>query len=189
MSTPKYLAWIDLETTGSDRVEDPIIEFAMIVTNPSAPFDEVTRLQSVVRPEGQQWSHRMNATVLEMHVSNGLLADVFGNSATPLAKVDSLAAECLHGLAKPHEFLIAGSGVSHFDRGFIAEQMPKLNRFLAYAAIDVGVLRRTLAAIGLTVERETPEKTHRAMDDIEDHLTELRHYATILRVPELSAVS
>lgn len=178
MADPKYLAWIDLETTGSDESQDPIIEFAMIVTGPEAPFEQMRCMDRVIRPDGQKWSHRLNPTVLEMHVTNGLLADVFGDAAVTIGEADSAAAECLHSVGKPHHFLIAGSGVAHFDRRFIAAQMPKLDRFLQYAALDVGVLRRTLKAAGVTVpDRERGDKTHRALEDINDHLLELRHFA------------
>lgn len=178
MADPKYLAWIDLETTGSDESQDPIIEFAMIVTEPVAPFEQVRCMDRVVRPDGQKWSHRLNPTVLEMHVSNGLLADVFSGEAVTIGEADSAATGCLHSLGKPHDFLIAGSGVAHFDRRFIAAQMPKLDRFLQYAALDVGVLRRTLKAAQVTVpDREHGDKTHRALEDITDHIYEMRHFA------------
>ena len=186
---PPKLVWIDLETTGSDERQDPIIEFAMVVTEGFAPFVELARYSRVVAPEGDGWSHRFSPKVLEMHVTNGLLGEIFGEfeGASPIAYVEEAAVEIVSKYGDRHDFVLAGSGVAHFDRRFIAAQMPKLDKWLRYYTIDVGVFRRTLVAMGhgfLVDEiRELPDfaladaKTHRAMDDIEGHLAELRHYA------------
>lgn len=68
--------------------------------------------------------------------------------------------------------------VGHFDRRFVAEHFPLVDKQLAYFAIDVGVMRRFFQYTGTTwvVPELNDAKTHRAMDDLELHLAEARHY-------------
>ena len=73
---------------------------------------------------------------------------------------------------------LAGSGVSHFDRRFIRRYWPSLDRKLAYAMFDVGVVRRFLREWGLGLlppeyaETRAPTIGHRALSDAEDHRQE-----------------
>jgi oligoribonuclease len=182
---PTRLLWIDLETTGSDERQDPILEIGAILTEWDAPYDELGSQQMTVRPKGE-WAGRMDHVVTRMHTVNGLLAEVFREDPSgaedymTIDEADRIVVEWLasHGL-RPHEVVIAGSGVGHFDRRFIAAQMPKLDKWLRYYVVDVGAIRRFIETTGRTdllYERPT-NKAHRAMDDIVDHLTECRHYA------------
>lgn len=176
------LAWIDLETTGTDESCDPIIEFAMVITEGHAPFEQLDATASIVEPPESGWS--MGPAVVKMHATNGLLRDCFGSKARSLAEVESTSIEVLAEHGKPHDFVLAGSGVGHFDRRFIAAQMPKLDRWFRYYAMDVGVLRRALWSFGMedvVSVRVAGEKTHRALEDINDHIDEMRHYATVLQ--------
>ena len=190
-----YLAWIDLETTGVDAHQDPLLEIGLIVTESLAPFSPLTKRQIVVRPEGDSWTHRFSPKVLEMHLTNGLLADVFAEGC-PIGEADEELAAILSDIGKPHDFVLAGSGVAHFDRRFIDAQLPRLSKMLRYYTVDVGILRRSLAAINLSSVVKAAEpvgnfgatKAHRGLDDIEGHLGEMRFYAerlAIAAVPSL----
>lgn len=182
MSDHKYLAWIDLETTGTDVQKDYILEFAMVVTTASHPFEEMGALKLPVRPTDPAWSHRMDEFVLEMHTNNDLLIEVFRTVSTPvhLAEVEDRAIEILKAVGVKHDFAIAGSGVAAFDRHVIRHQMPKLDKWLRYYSIDVGVLRRTLLACGVKDAYESPTSNHRAYEDVRDALARARHYGEFL---------
>ena len=195
-TTTPLLAWVDLETVGLDAHHDPILEVGVIVTAGHTPFTELAEAEFVIRPEGNDWTHRMNPKVLEMHTGNGLLANVFA-SGVPITEVEQALIGMLDTVGSKHDFVLAGSGVAHFDRRFIDAQMPALSKWLRYYTVDVGVLRRSLAAIGLgAVVDEAAEvgklggrKEHRAFGDIESHLAEMRFYADRLAsvaVPSLS---
>lgn len=181
-----FLAWIDLETTGVDANADPILEIGLVVTKASAPFEQLASRSIIIRPPGDSWTHRFNPVVLEMHVRNGLLADVFDGGASMAEAVEDLC-DVFDGIGKPHDFVLAGSGVAHFDRRFIDAQMPALSKWLRYYTVDVGVLRRSLVAIGLgSVVDEAAAvagasfgdtKPHRGFADIVLHLDEMRFYA------------
>lgn len=180
-----YLCWIDLETTGLDPHADPILEVGAIITEATAPYPAMDSLSCVVLPDGPSWSHRFPPRVLQMHTENGLLADVF-DGGIPIGDVERDLVGILGNFGSRHDFVLAGSGVAHFDRAFIAAQMPTLDKWLRYGTLDVGVLRRTLESFvgveallaqGLEVGTVGSDKAHRGLADIESHLAELRFYA------------
>lgn len=188
------LFWCDLETTGTDEKLDPILEVAWIITERFAPWAELSHGSLVVDPNCVglvDWRDRMNDYVLGMHTDNGLLADI---EAGPMFSIhdaqDAIISQLsLHGSKK--DFLLAGSGVSHFDHRMIAAQMPRVEKWLQYPNHDVGNIRRALemlkggpqfadAVYGSNIAT-TGGVQHRAMDDIRDHLNEWRVYAEFLQ--------
>lgn len=52
------------------------------------------------------------------------------------AKADIIG--LFQSLGNKHDFILCGSGVSHFDRRFLAEHMPRLTKWFRYYSIDVG---------------------------------------------------
>jgi len=189
MNKSKMLAWMDLETTGLDEHHDPILEVGMILTDRDWPFAELATYQAVVQPDDSQWATRLGDHVTKMHTDNGLLAEV--PSGSPIVKVESeMIATLAEAGARKGTVMLAGSGVGHFDRRFIAAQMPTLSRWLTFPSLDVGVLRRAfcfvgredLSAAGTTYEGDAFDaKPHRALADVADHLAEFRCYANLIR--------
>lgn len=198
MPDAPFLAWIDLETTGLDPHDDPILEIGLIVTEAAAPFEQLLAWDIVVKPTRSDWTHRLSPKVLEMHTNNGLIEAVFDHGRGLHVVEQDLMLE-LSKIGGPNDFVLAGSGVAHFDRAFIAAQMPGLSRWLRYYTVDVGVLRRALTAIGLgsivadgePIGKYAMTKEHRGFADIEAHLAEMRFYAQRLgmaAVPPLGLV-
>jgi oligoribonuclease (3'-5' exoribonuclease) len=185
-----YLLWLDLETAGSNVVAgDPILEVATILTD--RDLEVLGTFEAVVWPE--QWdrddrdTRRLPTTidqfVVKMHNENGLWNDC-ARDGRPLHVVESeLILRLSMNRGNSGKFVLAGSGVSHFDRRFIDYQMPRLAKWLRYYSIDVGVLRRSLELIGCSdlIPPMNEQKTHRAMDDVKLHLDEMQHYKKELR--------
>jgi oligoribonuclease len=194
------LLWVDLETTGLDEQADWILEVGAVVTEAVPPFDEVATFSALVKPATPHWKDRMGARVVEMHARSGLLADVEAKATASIAEVDRALVEVLKGTgAKKHDFMLAGSGVAHFDSRFIARQMPETAAWIRYPVLDVGVLRRALIFAGrgdLTAAGTTyagdafADKPHRGLADVMDHLAEFRRYAHLFTLlPETRAAS
>lgn len=188
MPRATHLLWIDLEATGA-TVHDPILEVGALITTTERPWAELASLTAVVRPEGEGWRAKMAETpvVVEMHTANGLISEVPEGEAIGTVEGDLIAMCASFG--RKHDYLLAGSGVAHFDRKMIDAQMPALSKWLQYPALDVGHLRRALGFVdrkdlvraGSTFENIAPgEKPHRALADIRDHLAEWRLYADML---------
>ena len=182
-----HLLWTDLETTGTDEVFDPIIEIGWVLTDYHA--DEVINGGSrlVYSPHtGERLA--INDFVRRMHEENGL-TEALGD-VDPADNAASVAVDLVNILRSldvvPHKIVIAGSGVAHFDRRFIHTQMPALDKFLAYPAFDVGILRRMLGPLDLqwVYDQVSPlrpqTKAHRAYDDALDHLREFQQYRTVI---------
>lgn len=171
------LLWLDLETTGSDESKDSIIEVGCILTTHDLmPLGEFT---AVVAPEAEGYGRMMlNATVRKMHDGNGLLWELSeGHGRRPHEVTKDLLAWLVGCGAKEGHTVLAGSGVGHFDRRFIARFMPQLDPFLRYWVIDIGVIRRAHEMwVGTTVSSANDGKTHRALDDIRCHLAEAQAF-------------
>lgn len=189
MAKAKYLAWVDLETTGTDEHSDPILEIGLIVTEAERPFDVLGEYEAVVDPDPARfpaWRTSMVPFVQEMHTKNGLLADISGGRAKSIRKAEAEATMVLANIGREHQFMLAGSGVGHFDRRFLHAQMPAFEGWLQYPNLDVGVLRRAfmfagrgdLDAFGRTFESKD-DKPHRGLADVADHLNEWRAYADL----------
>ncbi len=179
--------WLDLETTGLDPAKDSIVEVGCLLTDPQlmpaiaddgrplVPFEEI------VWPGSLAYERILADPIVEaMHRSSGLLCALAELGADADARYRSIAytesrliywlnaAKATHG-----EVVLAGSGVSRFDRRFIDRDMPKLASWLRYWSIDVDVLRRTRQAWGLA-EPDAGERPHRALADARLHLEEAR---------------
>lgn len=173
-----HLLWVDLETTGTDENLDGIVEIACILT-PLDLSEQLFNYQAVTWP-GTDAINRLlaNEYVLNMHKDSGLYAEIGDNGLDAAnAAVTVVDLMRVHEV-ESHKVLIAGSGVAHFDRRFIKAHMRELDGYLAYPALDVGVLRRAAEMWGLDLHDypEPERKTHRAMDDICLHLDEGRWF-------------
>lgn len=185
-----HLLWCDLETTGTDEHLDSIIEVGLILTGSGAPFVDRDGFRDLVRPTPTAMGRlRGNDVVRKMHEANGLLAELEAAEASvtldELLPPDKLQDEILkwmleHGVRR-HQVMLAGSGVGHFDRRFLREQMPELESWLAYPVLDVGVIRRFFQMCDRPdlVRPADSNKNHRAYDDAKLHLEEARHFARI----------
>lgn len=169
-----FIAWIDLECTGN-QPHHQIIEVGLAVTDREL---ELVETQSWVIKPSEVWEYAMNDLVREMHTENGLIRDVnfHGLSAS---YVDASIANFLYALDNGNHIPFAGSGVSHYDRRYIQKDLPLTDQRLSYWALDVGVLRRTLAVvcgISLPSAELKAAKSHRALDDILVHIEEMKVY-------------
>lgn len=190
MSKQKYLMWCDLETSGSDEKADRVLEVAAFLT-PLSGSHVIGEAQNwIVQQHDAGWLARVenNEPVRKTHTESGLINDV------ELSRHDRLAVEneWVQWLAKhggPHEFVLAGSGVAHFDRRFIREWFPAVDRRLAYFSLDVGAVRRFLQFSGHEgmVPDFNTRKTHRAMDDLQMHWAEFCHYKDLLTNLEVAS--
>ena len=179
-----YILWVDLETTGVEDM-DEIVEIGAILTNEH--LEEIDRLEMIFGTS--RILSEIEPHVLQMHAENGLLYELNGKTMAEDREGEILSWLGQHGALKLGRLPIAGSGVGHFDRRFIRKYWPKLENRLQYWTYDVGVMRRLWRlASGKTLGEDAFEgKTHRAMDDIEQHLQEARLYIDTIRTYEKMA--
>jgi len=174
-----HYLWIDLETTGTNERLDDIVEVGFIITD--RELVEIRSGSTVTQISERGWQRLKDTEVVfKMHTENGLIADLERlNEEIPTAGgYGKFIVNLLEDMGvEPHHVMLAGSGVSHFDRRFMREQMPWLEGYLAYPSLDVGILRRFWRDVcGLEVSGLDEGKTHRGLDDIRCHLEEARWF-------------
>jgi len=181
---PQYLVWCDLETTGTDRKKDHILEVAVIIT--TQELNALAKAEWLVSLPALTLFARLDANpvVKQMHKDSGLLEaleDVeFADSISDIDKELSEMMDCVS--TATNAFALAGSGVSHFDRDFIRRDMPEVEKRLQYGNLDVSVLRRTMRLVAphLMPPAPTTPKAHRSMADTQEALDEVIAYKKIL---------
>ena len=197
---PISLLVLDFESTGLDQTRDDIIEVAAIGVD--RQFNELFRYESLIIPSPDAWERLHDApTALAMHQANGLYDEIAalmrkepapsGAPARFLHTVDTQLARLTATHTNGHKPLLSGSGVSHFDAPILHERMRRLsNTISGPLTLDVAVMRRMYRLVnGHDLTDANTQKTHRAMDDVECHLEELRTFARLLDVSTLPHAS
>jgi len=176
------LVWIDCEMTGLDLTSDALVEIAALVTD-----SELTILGDgidvVIRPP-QAALEQMADVVRQMHTHSGLLTELAGGTTLPEAEqivLDYIKAWVPDAGKVP----LAGNSVAT-DRGFLARDMPELDRHLHYRIVDVSSVKELARRWYPRVYYNAPAKTgnHRALADIRESIQELRYYREALFVPQ-----
>lgn len=174
----EHIAWIDLETTGSDEALDDIIEVGLAVTD--RDLDILITKNVVVEPTRPVRLFNMDDVVINMHTKNGLIGDVLKQMKqddSTIEYADEAIAKVLRLYLTKGRIALGGSGISHFDRQFIKRWMPETHKLLTYWAYDVGVMRRTLRLAGVHIPDEEREAlAHRALADVISHIREAKRY-------------
>lgn len=173
------LLFVDLETTGLDANRDVILEIAAL------PVDQ--NLNVLHKGWSTVISHptvaplpTMNDLVKQMHTENGLLTEIAsgGLGIQTAQRVFLGYAEqfCLHGQTP-----LAGSSV-HFDRKFLAQYMPGVDKFFHYRIADVSVIKEFWKRWFPDAGEPPKVKAHRALADCYESVTEARWYRDRLRL-------
>lgn len=186
---PEYL-FLDVETPGVDDLAlDRIFEVAAIVTDIDG--NELGRYETVVRPTPESLDRlHANEFVVAMHKKSGLYDILTGPDADNLPELaeaeDGVLALLADHLTDGQKIAIAGSGVSRFDHPMLDIQMPRLAARLFYWEQDPSSARRHYKRVtGTDVVPQKPEKTHRAMADIEDDIRHVKAFGDIYRAAAL----
>ncbi len=169
------LLWIDLEMTGLDPEKDKILEVAAIATdinlNQIATYEAVVKVDEKLMKErmvGPFWTKNQKAR-------DGLIAQ--NQDGQPVVVVEK---ELLDFIKKHFEktVYLAGNSI-HQDRKFIEREMPKLNKKLHYRMLDVSAWK--IYFENAKNQKFIKPENHRALDDINGSIEELKWYLTFLK--------
>jgi oligoribonuclease len=181
----KMYLWIDLETTGLDPEHDRMIEVGWFLSD---NWEKVTDAQSVlITPDKVAWElMQQDLFVQTMHTENGLLKDMESFGTIMVEDAEDQILETLD-ILQVGEPILAGSSV-HFDRSFIRNWMPRLDRRLSHRHMDASALRMFFDSVGFwSVGEKTHETKHRALDDVQDSYNLARRYVNLMNNVNLPA--
>ncbi len=170
------LLWIDLEMTGLDVNKEVIIECAAIVTdlnlNPLESYEQVVQQSKSYLDAMDDWNK-------QHHGLSGLTTKV------PFGKPSYLVEEDLIKLIDRHwiqeedrRAIICGNSISQ-DRLFISKYWPTLDLKLHYRMMDVSSWKLMFYQ-KFDIAFDKSEK-HRALDDIQESINELKHYMQFIK--------
>jgi oligoribonuclease len=161
--------------TGLDVERHDIVEIACVVTDA-----QLTALDAgidlVIHVDDDALA-RMEDVVRKMHTKSRLL-DAISASTLSRAEAESRVLDYVRGhVPTAGTVPLCGNSIG-VDRRFLDRQMRDLDRYLHYRSIDVSSLKELCRRWYPEVYRKRPNKaeTHRALDDINESIEELRYY-------------
>jgi oligoribonuclease len=169
----KYLVWIDCEMTGLDPERNALIEIATIITN--YDLEVVARGPVFAIRQPQSKLDAMDAWNKRTHKKSGLL-DRIREEGVPLAVAEEETLKFVKRYCYAQSAPLCGNSIGQ-DKRFLAKYMPQLHDFLHYKVVDVSSIK-LLVSEWYGGKYKSPEKKelHRALDDIEESIEELRYY-------------
>ena len=169
------LLWMDLEMTGLEPGVDKILEVAVIATD--MKLETVATYEAVVKVDEALMRERMVGEFWEKNskARDGLMEQ--NAKGKVISEVEKELMEFMDKYCKKEVYL-AGNSI-HQDRKFIEKEMPELNKRLHYRMLDVSAWKIYFEnALG---KKFVKPENHRALDDINGSIEELKWYLTFLK--------
>lgn len=168
---PTKLLWVDLEMTGLNPEVHRIVEVGAFVTDfsftrlPDSDFHALVAQPEEVLAAASEVAKQMDA-------ANGLY-DQLRAHGRPEVEVQQELATLIRKHFDGAPAVLAGNSI-HQDRRFIRQWWPEVEKLLHYRMLDVSSFKIYMQGrYGLDFQKR---ETHRALDDIEESIAELRFY-------------
>lgn len=169
------LLWIDLEMTGLDPEKDRILELAALATG--WDLEPIAEMTAVVKVSESLMKERMVGEFWEKNAESrdGLMAqNANGNSVTEVEQQLLAFMDQYFG----SEIILAGNSI-HQDRKFIDREWPEVAKRLHYRMLDVSAWKVYFE--GAKGKKFTKREAHRALDDIQGSIEELKWYLSFMK--------
>ena len=171
------LIWMDLETTGLVPAEGVILEIGVVITD--LELAETARKSWVVPHDRAQILHMMDDYVLKMHLSSGLLEEVWadktGFKATQknrdnieLAIRNFIITETMGQNGKDR--FLCGSSVGGFDMQWLKKHASSILDTMSYRVGDVSAFKVFFPGM----LESSGDPAHRALADLDFSINQLR---------------
>ena len=173
---------MDLEMTGLDPDRHVIVEIATIITGDD--LEIVAEGPDLVIHQPPAALEGMEPVVVEMHTNSGLLKAI----AASTISLEEAGAQTLDFIRthvpEPRTVPLCGNSIGT-DRRFLSKHLPAIEDHLHYRSVDVSTIKELARRWYPDVAGGGPKKAaaHRALDDIQESIEELRHYRRELFVP------
>lgn len=169
------LLWVDLEMTGLSPEKDRILEIAAIATD--FEFNEIAQFEAVVKVPEELMKERMVGEFWEKNAGSRDALIAQNASGKESAEVEKEVLKFIEDNFGTEVYL-AGNSI-HQDRKFIDMEWPKVAEKLHYRMLDVSAWKVYFEnALG---KKFVKRDMHRALDDINGSIEELKWYTTFLK--------
>ena len=175
-SRTEYIAWIDVETTGTNPERDEILEVGALVTDIQGrqigPTYEalfsVNKLSSVISQTSEN--------VQKMHERSGLWLDLWSRETQASHCVDKAMSLWFDSLCLDEQRVVYFGGNSiTLDRNFVGLHLPVFYGSISHKSVDVTSLSIAIQS-NSSVSGFKKTQNHRALSDANDSADEYRHY-------------
>jgi oligoribonuclease len=166
---------MDLEMTGLDPATEVIVEIATLITDDD--LNVVAEGPDLVIHQPETMLVAMDPFVVQMHTSSGLLTAIRESTIT----LDQAGAQTLEFIKKhisePRTIPLCGNSIGT-DRRFLAKYLPEIENYLHYRSVDVSTIKELVKRWypGLEISRPAKAGAHRALDDVQESIRELKFY-------------
>lgn len=161
--------------TGLDPDRDKILEVAAIATDIN--LTPIATYESIVKVDEDLMKTRMVGDFWEKNRKSRDALQTQNSAGQPIATVEKNLLDFLDKYFGK-EIYLAGNSI-HQDRKFIEREMPKLNKRLHYRMLDVSAWK--IYFENAKGKKFTKPENHRALDDINGSIEELKWYLTFLK--------
>jgi oligoribonuclease len=169
------LVWMDLEMTGLNPTLDTIVEIATIVTDDA--LNVVAIGPDIVVHQPEDALAAMDQVVVEMHTRSGLLDEIRASTIGLAEAGERTLAFIKEHVPEAGKVPLCGNSIG-MDRRFLTTYLPDIEHWLHYRSVDVSSLKELVKRWYPTIDHARHPKTgtHRALDDIQASIDELRYY-------------
>ena len=166
---------MDLEMTGLDPATEVIVEIATLITDDE--LNVIAEGPDLVIHQPETMLVAMDPFVVQMHTSSGLLTAIRESTIT-LAQSGAQTLEFIKKhVPEPRTIPLCGNSIGT-DRRFLAKYLPEIENYLHYRSVDVSTIKELVKRWypGLEISRPAKAGAHRALDDVQESIRELKFY-------------
>ena len=170
------LLWVDLEMTGLDPAKDKICEVAAIATD--MKLNQIATYEAIVKVDPKLMDERMVGKFWDKNPASRDALKSQNPEGKPVEQVEQELLQFINKYCTKKELFLAGNSI-HQDRKFIEREMPELDKKLHYRMLDVSAWKIYFEKA--LKQKFTKPENHRAFDDINGSIEELKWYLTFLK--------
>ena len=171
------LLWVDLEMTGLDPVRDRILEVAAVATG--WDLETTATYEGIVKVDDELMKERMVGKFWEENreAYEGLISQ--NKQGKPAGEIEKELLEFIaENFDSEEKVILAGNSI-HQDRKFIDGEWPSVSSRLHYRMLDVSAWKVYFE--GALHRRFVKPENHRALDDIQGSIEELKFYLRFMK--------